>query len=112
MEYDVTVPLILGSSTKHVSFSTGLDVENGKINFENIDFGNAKLNNTMKSALPIINKLNPLTYKIKTTPKHNAIVNVKTVKIINNEILIDGIIVIPKNYTQHNGDISWIFSLN
>lgn len=112
MSYDVLVPMLIGSLPKHISFSTGLDVEDGKINFEGIDFGNPNTNKIMKSTLPLINKLNPLSYKVKTTPKNNAIVDVKTVKIINNEIIVDGIILIPKNYNKNNGETKWTFFLN
>lgn len=98
MSYDVLVPLILGSLPKHIEFSASLEVENGKIKFANIDFGNKFTNKTMQSVIPLINKLNPLTYQIKTDKKNNAIINVKNIKIINNEIITNGIIILPKNY--------------
>lgn len=102
MSYDILAPTLLGTIPKTIKFAAGLNVEDGKIKFDNIDFGNPLTNITMNSALPMINKLNPLVYQIKTDKKSNAIVNVKNVKIVNNEILTDGLIILPKNY-QNNG---------
>lgn len=100
MSYDIMIPMFLGTIPKHIEFSTSLDVENGKIRFDDIDFGNPITNAAMKSTLPMINLLNPLVSQVKTDKKNNAIINVKNVKIINNEILTDGIIIIPKNYDK------------
>ncbi len=99
MSYDVLIPMFLGNAPHKINFSTNLDVENGTINFCDIDFGNPMLNLSMKSVIPMLNKLNPLVYQVKTGKNQNSIVNVKNVKIVNNEILADGIIVLPRNYT-------------
>lgn len=100
MKYDILAPTLLGTIPKSIAFSAGLNVENGKIKFDNVNFGNPVANMAMKSALPMINKLNPLVYQVKSDKNSNAIVNVKTVKIVNNEILTDGLIIFPKNYKK------------
>ncbi len=100
MSYDFLAPTFMGTIPKTIKFTAGLNVENGKILFDNVDFGNPITNLAMKSALPMINKLNPLVYQVKTDKRNNAIVNVKNVKIVNNEILADGLIIIPKNYKK------------
>lgn len=101
MSYDILSPTFMGTVPKTIKFKAGLDVEDGKIKFDNIDFGNPITNMAMKSALPMINKLNPLVYQIKNKKGNNSLVTVKNVKIVNNEILTDGVIIIFKNYKNY-----------
>ena len=98
MKYDVLAPHVFGSKPFSLKFSTELEVRDGKILFRKINFGSPLANVTLKSFMPLVNMLNPFTYNLNLDDKYNAIVKVRTIKMLDGEIIINGIVVIPKSY--------------
>jgi hypothetical protein len=49
--------------------------------------------------LPLINKMNPFMTEFNISKNTKGIFKVKNVKIENNRILIDGLFLVPKNYS-------------
>lgn len=98
--YDITMPAGFAKTPYHVSFSSDLKVENGGIALSNINFGNPVTNTAMRAFVPIINKLNPFDYQFDILGNKNGQLKVKNVKILDNTIVFDGVVVIPKNYVK------------
>lgn len=81
-----------------LSLEAGLKVENEKIVFADVNFGSENNRINLDKMLPLINKLNPLTSEFSVNCETKGIFKVKTVKIDNDKILVDGLFIIPKNY--------------
>ena len=75
-------------------FSAGLEVIDGEIKICNFKLNSEDTKDSMFSS--IIAKLNPTSYKFRIDNKNKAKIEVDNVKIINNEINLDGIILIKK----------------
>lgn len=100
LSYDVMTNGLLGSSIHPLRLSADLGVENGVLKFKNINSGSSIANNATKVIVPIINKLNPVSYKLNVANNPNSVLKIKNVKIVNNEILLNGVVIIPKNYNK------------
>jgi len=98
LKTDVLMPFIFGSQSHSINITTGLNVENGKINFSNIKTNNSMLDLLLQNSDAFLDKINPFVYKVQSKEKYDIMLNVENVKIENNEIFITGDIVIPKNY--------------
>lgn len=98
LKTDVLMPFIFGSQSHSINITTGLNVENGKINFSNIKTNNSMLDLLLQNSDAFLDKINPFVYKVQSKEKYDIMLNVENVKIENNEIFITGAIVIPKNY--------------
>ena len=94
------IPAVFGTIPQSFEFSSGLTVEDGRINFSNIDMNNPIFNLIIQNSTQLLNTLNPFTYKVQTKEKYDIILNVDNVKIENNEIFTNGTVVILKNYTK------------
>ncbi len=100
MTYKVMTPLSFLTDVSTVNLNAGLTVENEKIVFTEIDLGsdNSKLN--LSKMLPLMNRLNPLTYEFNMTKSSKGIAKVSNIKISGNKILVDGVFIVPKNYAN------------
>lgn len=98
MSFKVMTPFVFTSEISDVNVNAGLAVENGRIVFTDMDLGssNSKLNLT--KMLPIINKLNPLTYEHNVSKNTKGITKISNIKVANSKIYVDGLFIIPKNY--------------
>ena len=101
MSYDMDYHSFLKIAIpSHVQFTAGLNVVNGKINFSNVHVGNTVTNTALRTILYVINYINPLKFETQTDKNTTAKVHLKNAQIVNNEILLDGIMVMPKNYSK------------
>lgn len=100
MSSEILVPILFGEIPNRIEFSAGLNVENGKIIFDDISLENSFLNIITSVLEPLSDKINPFTYKVQTKDKYDIILKVENVKITNGEIYTDGTVVIPKNYDK------------
>ncbi|MDD3237645.1 MAG: hypothetical protein PHV37_06050 [Candidatus Gastranaerophilales bacterium] len=98
MSFKVITPMLFTSSASTFTLNSSLGVKDGQIVFSDFDLGssNSKLN--MEKILPLVNKLNPLSYDMNVTNDAKGTVKVSNVKIDNDRIVMDGVFIIPKNY--------------
>ena len=90
------IPFFGNNLVKRIKTQSDLEARDGKIVMSNIKF-NDHLNFDPDILLPILNRFNPLTYQIKLDKDINAIIKMSNVKIENNEILLNGYLVILKS---------------
>lgn len=93
----VMSPLTLGEP-KLISTSMGLMVENGKILFTDLQTNPSMSNMNINAFLPIINKLNPFTFKSNVMNNSKSIIKIQDINFVNNKIVIKGLVIVPKNY--------------
>ena len=98
LSYKVMTPLSFITEVSTVNLTAGLAVENEKIVFSEIELGSSNNKLNLNKMLPLVNRLNPLTYEMKLSKTSNAIVKISTIKINDNKISLDGVFIIPKNY--------------
>ncbi len=79
-----------------IAFSTNLKANNGKLELCDFELNTKKY--YYSYFLPIVNLLNPLEYNISIDKNNKAENEIQTVKIADSKILIDGMILIKKNY--------------
>lgn len=101
MSFKVMTPFLFTSDISNVTVNAGLTVENEKIVFTDIDLGSENTRLNLSKMLPLINKLNPLSYEFGISNTANGVLKVKNVRIVNNNILVDGVFIIPKNYAMN-----------
>ena len=100
VDSEILVPILFGELPSRINFSTGLNIKNGKIVFDDMNLENSFLKIITQILEPLSEKINPFTYNVQTKDKYDIILKVENVKIENNEIFTDGIIVILKNYDK------------
>lgn len=91
----VEIPFI--NSTQEIAVISDLNVENGKISFNNPQLMNKYYAVDFSRITRALNYLNPLEFSLKVFENKNALMDVQNVKIVNNKINIDGTIYIPKD---------------
>lgn len=94
---NIVSPLTLGEP-KMITSSMGMSVENGKILFTDVQTSPSIANANLNTLLPILNKLNPLTFKSNILNNPKSIIKIKDVNIINDKIIVKGLVIVPKNY--------------
>ena len=94
---NIVSPLTLGEP-KMITSSMGMSVENGKILFTDVQTTPSIANANLNTLLPILNKLNPLTFKSNILNNPKSIIKIKDVNIINDKIIVKGLVIVPKNY--------------
>ncbi len=90
-------PLTFGEPKK-ISADMGLEVSGGKILYTDVRTTPALASVNLNKILPIINKLNPFTYSAPVMNNSQGTVKVKDICIVDNKIVIKGLVIVPKNY--------------
>lgn len=93
----VVSPLTMGQP-KLISSSMGMAVENGRILFTDIQTTPAIASTNLNSILPVLNKLNPLTFKTNILNNSKSIIKIQDVNFENDKIVLKGLVIVPKNY--------------
>lgn len=78
-------------------FEAELSVKNGKIDFNNTRLVSGPIKLDLKKIDFIMNYLNPLDFSVNIIENKNADIKVRNVDIKENEIVTNGIIIIPKD---------------
>ena len=73
---------------------------NGQIDFTNTKLVNSKFSLDLKKIDGIINYLNPLDFSLNILENKDAILTVQNVKVKDDKILANGLIVIPKDIKE------------
>lgn len=90
------VPLLFAEKTIKITFSGKLNVENGKIVLENVVSENFRSLN-VSSFIDKFNSMNPFDIPVKIVEGNDSVVSVNNVKILDNKIYIDGIILVKRS---------------
>lgn len=93
----IASPLTFGEP-KVISTDMGLSVCDGKIIFTDVRTTPALATVNLNSILPILNKLNPFVYKASILNNPKSIIKVKDINVVDNKIVIKGLVIVPKNY--------------
>ena len=85
-------------SPKQASMRMGLIAKDGNLEFTDIETGTGHSSVSMDTLLPVLNKLNPLAIKTNILNNEKSIIKLKDIYIINDKIIIKGLVIVPKNY--------------
>ena len=100
LKINILIPFVFGTLPQSIDITTGLNIENGKIVLDNIKSQNQLIAFLLQNSDAFISKINPFVFKVQTKDKYDIMLNVENVKIDNNEIFINGTLVVPKNYEK------------
>lgn len=92
---NLEVPFV--KKTQKLVMEANVNVKNGKIKYYNTKLISGMFNLDLKKLDFILNYLNPLDFSVNIIENKDAKIKVKNIKIQNNTILTNGIIVIPKD---------------
>lgn len=92
---NVTTPL--SSAPIPVVIRSGIKVEEGNIVLTKIDFVNPFTVIDLSKAAYILNAINPLTFSVDILNNKDSKMNIQTVDIVGDKIIVNGMIFIPKN---------------
>ena len=95
--YTIYVSLPLVRDPKKLEITSDIMVENGKINFENTRLSSNSFKFDLKKINFLMNYLNPLDFSVNIFNNKNAKVYIDNISIKNNEIIADGVVIIPKD---------------
>lgn len=93
----IASPMTMGQP-KLVSSSMGMAVENGRILFTDLQTTPALASTNLNAVLPIVNKLNPFTFKSAILNNPKSIIKIQDVNFVNDKIVLKGLVIVPKNY--------------
>ncbi len=85
-------------SPKQAAIQMGLIAKDGNLEFTDIETLSGHSSVSMDRLLPILNKLNPLAIKTNILNNSKSIIKLKDIYIINDKIIIKGLVIVPKNY--------------
>lgn len=91
----VAIPFV--KNTQNIVISSDLKVSNGEIDFDNTKLVSDSFMIDLKKVDKLINYINPLDYSLEVLENNNAKLNVRNIKIKNNKIYANGLVVIPKS---------------
>lgn len=97
MSFGIETPLLYMNKVDKIVISSQLKANNGKIELANILVNSKKYDASL--LLPIINLLNPLSFK-SDFANNMGIAQIRNVDIIEDKISVSGLIYIPKNYVM------------
>ena len=80
-----------------IVLETDIRVKNGKVALNNTRLVSGPIKLDLKKIDFMMNYLNPLDFSVKILENKEAQVNVKNIEIKDNNIIADGIIIIPKD---------------
>lgn len=93
MDFKVLLPFI---GTKTISSDFSIKADNGQIVVADFNISNA-LSFSSDNILSILNIFNPLNFDVSLDENNKALNVVQNVNVVNNEIVFDGIFIVPKN---------------
>ena len=93
MDFKVLLPFI---GTKTINSDFGLKVVDGKIAVADFNISNS-LSFSSDNILSILNIFNPFNIDLSLDKNNKGINAVQNVNIINNEIVFDGVFIVPKS---------------
>ena len=93
MDFKVLLPFI---GTKTISSDFSIKADNGQIVVADFNISNA-LSFSSDNILSILNIFNPLNFDVSLDENDKALNVVQNVNVVNNEIVFDGIFIVPKN---------------
>lgn len=93
MDFKVLLPFI---GTKTISSDFSIKADNGQIVVADFNISNA-LSFSSDNILSILNIFNPLNFNVSLNENNKALNVVQNVNVVNNEIVFDGIFIVPKN---------------
>lgn len=91
----ISIPFI--KSEQKIILSSDLMVKKGKIDFKNTHIVSKAFHLDLKKTDFILNYLNPLDFSVNILENKDAKVSVNNVKIKNDRVVTDGVVVIPKD---------------
>ena len=84
---------------KQMEMKMGLAAIDGNLEFTDIEVTSSHTSSVnLQKLLPVLNKLNPLAFKTNVLNNSKSIIKLKDVFIIDNKIMIKGLVIVPKNY--------------
>lgn len=92
-------PILMGERTVRFTFSGKLNVENGKIVLENLASENLR-NINMSRFVEVVNSMNAFDIPLEIFKGNETQLSVNNVKIIENKICVDGIIVAKRSCNE------------
>jgi len=95
--YILQVSLPFVKNVQDIVILSDLKVYKGDIDFTNTRLVNKKISIDMRKIDKIINYLNPLDFSLNILENKDAVLTVQNVKVKDNKILADGLLVIPKD---------------
>jgi hypothetical protein len=95
--YTVKILIPFVKRPQEIVITSNLKVEAGKVKFDDTKLANSKFTLDLSNVAYALNYLNPLDYSLKIVDNKDASLKVKTVSIIENKIVVDGIVVVPKD---------------
>lgn len=78
-----------------LTLSSGVTVKNGRLQLTGLQSDNTNIN--IKNLTKIIEKINPITFTSDIMNNNNSVVSLDSAKIINDTVVIKGLVLIPKN---------------
>lgn len=90
----VSIPFM---KDKKIELTADINVKNGEIDFENTRLVSNSFNLDLKKVNFIMNYLNPLDFSVNIFDNKDAKVYIRNLSIKNNIIIMDGVIIIPKD---------------
>jgi hypothetical protein len=91
----INIPLV--KKIQEVAFSSDLKIKNGKIRFEDTKIIGSSFSLDLNKVSYVLNFLNPLDYSLEIIENKNTQLTVSNLKVEENRILMDGVIVTPKD---------------
>lgn len=93
MDFKVLLPFI---GTKTLSSDFSLKADNGEIVIGDFNINNA-LSFSSDNVLAILNIFNPLNFDVSLNKDNKGLNVVQNINIVNNEIIFDGVFIVPKS---------------
>lgn len=93
MDFKVLLPFI---GTKTISSDFSLKADNGQIVVADFNISNA-LSFSSDNILSILNIFNPLNFNVSLNENNKALNVIQNVNVVNNEIVFDGVFIVPKS---------------
>ena len=92
---EMTSPL--ASKTLLITVNTDLQVTDGRIYVTDLTLENKFANLSMKKIAHILNSLNPVSFSLNILENKDSKIYVNNVALVNNKVIINGVIFIPRN---------------
>lgn len=95
--YIVNVAIPFVKKEQKIEITADIDIKDGKIDFGNTRLASNSFKLDLKKIDGLMNYLNPLDFSVNIFDNKNANIGIKNIAIKNNEIVADGVVVIPKD---------------
>lgn len=99
--FRLMAPVILADFSQDISCDMGLTVRNGKLAFSSIRINN-KVGLPPEIIAKMVNRINPFKINLEKALKISSYLDIDSVKIVKNEIFLNGTFIAPKNVTKED----------